>query len=145
MKSTCAFGHVLTMDEPQFQPSVWQHLHLIRAYGQNTVTSNLEVVAWLLSSTRGSRGDAKNLTVLYLGEGLAVELDLAAEPHWGNVESDVVIVEVVELRKLDARNVEQPLVIGRLGDEVAALTVDENDDARHDQQCSVGDAEDLRS
>lgn len=145
MKSTCAVCHVLTMNEPQFQPSGWQHLHLIGAHGQNTVTSNLEVLAWLLSSTRGSRGDAKNLTVMYLCEGLAIELNLTAEPLWGDVESDVVIVEVVELRKLDARNVEQALVICRLGDEMSALTVDENDDARHGQQCSVADAGDLRS
>lgn len=131
------------MDDAEFEHSVWRQV--LRSWACKTTSSNVAVVSSGLSRGKGSCGDAKDSTIVHLGEGVAVQLDFAVEPLGGDVERDVVQVEVVELGKFDVRNVEQAFVVGGLGDEVSTLTVDENDDVRHDQQCSVGDAGDSRS
>lgn len=100
--------------------------------GWNIVISDFVVVA----SWRGRGGDAEDGTILHLSESTAVDLDLAIKPLWGEMKSDVVIVDVVKLVKLAACNMEQVRVVSRLGDKVSAFTMDENENVRHSDGAS---------
>lgn len=120
------------MDDPQTQRPRWRPS--TRGHRNNMIIFLPDVAVTRWSRSRGSCGDAKDRAIVHLCENVAVQLDLRVEPLWGKVESDAVVFNFVEITKLGTYDVDKSCIVGRLGDKVSALTVDENDDARHGRQ-----------
>lgn len=99
------------------------------------------VVSRVLSRSIGIDENAKFSTAVHLGEGVVPKQDLTVEPPRSEIEIDVV-GDLVEFGKDGARLVDQGYVVGRLGNEVFVVTVNENDifHGFHGRQSSVGTA-----